>query len=86
MHINSVACKVRRMSLVDNVNINQDGGTSAAFDINVQVEVKDVVGDNLVPETEYDENSVDDKGISLEKVKNIKCLCWGAGNKGCTIN
>ena len=74
------------MSLVDNDNINQDGGTSAAFDINVQVEVKDVVGDNLVPETEYDENSVDDKGISLEKVKNIKCLRWGAGNKGCTIN
>ena len=74
------------MSLVDNDNINQDGGTSAAFDINVQVEVKDVVGDNLVPETEYDENSVDDKGISLEKVKNIKCRCWGAGNKGCTIN
>ena len=84
--MNSIACKVRRMSLVDNDNINQDGGTSAAFDINVQVEVKDVVGDNLVPETEYDENSVDDKGISLEKVKNIKCLCWGAGNKGCTIN
>ena len=35
------------MSLVDNDNINQDGGTSAAFDINVQVEVKDVVGDDL---------------------------------------
>ena len=48
--------------------------------------MKDVVGDNLVPETEYDENSVEDKGMSLEKVKNIKCLCWGAGNKGCTIN
>ena len=74
------------MSLVDNMNINQDGGTSAAFDINVQVEVKDVVGDNLVLETEYDENSVEDKGISLEKVKNIKFPCWGAGNKGCTIN
>ena len=48
------------MSLVDNVNINQDGGTSAAFDMNDEVEVKenpDVVEDNLVPETESGENS-----------------------------
>ena len=32
---------VRRMSLVDNVNIKQDGGTSAAFDMNDEVEVKE---------------------------------------------
>ena len=46
------ASKVRQMSLEDNVNINQDEGTSAAFDMNEKVEVKenpDVAGDNLVP-------------------------------------
>ena len=54
------ASKVRQMSLEDNVNINQDEGTSAAFDMNEKVEVKenpDVAGDNLVPETESEENS-----------------------------
>ena len=57
--VDSIASKVRRMSLVDNVNINQDGGTPAAFDINDKVELKEnpaVVGDNLVPETESEEN------------------------------
>ena len=28
IHMDSIASKVRWMSLVDNVNINQDGGTS----------------------------------------------------------
>ena len=48
------------MSLVDNVNINMDGGTSAAFDTNGKVEIKEnshVVGNNLVPETEFEGNS-----------------------------
>ena len=48
------------MSLVDNLSIRQDGGTSAAFDMNDKVEMKenpDEVGDNLVPETEFKENS-----------------------------
>ena len=60
IHADSIASKVRRMSLLDNVNISMDGGTSAAFDTNYKVEVKnnsDVVGDNLVPETESEENS-----------------------------
>ena len=60
IHADSIASKVRRMSLLDNVNISMDGGTSVAFDTNYKVEVKnnpDVVGDNLVPETESEENS-----------------------------
>ena len=42
------------------MSISQDGGTSAAFDMNDKVEVKenpDKVRDNLVPETEFKENS-----------------------------
>ena len=48
------------MSLVDNVNINHDGRTFAAFDMHDKVEVKenpDAVRDNLVQETESEENS-----------------------------
>ena len=59
-HMDSLASKFRRMSLVDNLSISQDGGTSAAFDMNDKVEVKenpDKVRDNLVPETEFKENS-----------------------------
>ena len=54
------ASKIRRTSLVHNVNINQGGMTSATFDMNGKVEVKeilDVVEDNLVPETESEESS-----------------------------
>ena len=54
------ASKIRRTSLVHNVNINQGGRTSATFDMNGKVEVKeilDVVEDNLVPETESEESS-----------------------------
>ena len=48
------------MSLVDNVNINHDGRTFAAFDMHDKVEVKetpDAVRDNLVQETESEENT-----------------------------
>ena len=66
------------MSLVDNVNINEDGGTSATFDMNDKVEVKenpDVVGDNLVPETESEENSGRRQRELTEKGKEYKmCL------------
>ena len=41
VHMDSIASKVRRMSLADNVNINQDAGTSAAFHMNDKVEVKE---------------------------------------------
>ena len=34
IHTDSIASKVRQMSLVDNMNINMDGGTSAAFNMN----------------------------------------------------
>ena len=54
------ASKIRRTSLVHNVNINQGGRTSATFDMNGKVEVKeipDVVEDNLVPETESEGSS-----------------------------
>ena len=63
------------MSLVDNVNINQDGGTSATFDMNDKIEVKenpDVVGDNLVPETESEENSGRRQRKLTEKGKEYK--------------
>ena len=59
IHVDSIASKVKPTSLVDNVNINQDGGTSAVFDMNDKVKVRenpDVVGDNLVPKTESKEN------------------------------
>ena len=55
-----IASKIRRTSLVHNVNINQGGRTSATFDMNGKVEVKeipDVVENNLVPETESEANS-----------------------------
>ena len=60
IHVDSTEKKVRRMSLVDNVNINHDGRTFAAFYVNDKVEVKenpDAVRDNLVQETESEENS-----------------------------
>ena len=60
IHVDSTEKKVRRMSLVDNVNINHDGRTFAAFDMHDKVEVKenpDAVRDNLVQETESEENS-----------------------------
>ena len=58
--MDSTEKKVRRMSLVDNVNINHDGRAFAAFDMHDKVEVKenpDAVRDNLVQETESEENS-----------------------------
>ena len=67
--MDSIASKVRRMSLVDNVNISQDGRTYAAFDMNDKVELKespDVAGENLK------KTVVEEKGSSLKKVKNIK--------------
>ena len=60
IHVDSTEKKVRGMSLVDNVNINHDGRTFAAFYMNDKVEVKenpDAVRDNLVQETESEENS-----------------------------
>ena len=41
IHMDSIARKVRRMSLVDSANINQDGGTSATFHMNDKVEGKE---------------------------------------------
>ena len=41
IHLDSIASTVRRISLVDNVNINQDGMTSATFDMNDKAEVKE---------------------------------------------
>ena len=41
------------------MNINQNGGTYAAFDMNDRVDMKenpDIVGDSLVPERESEEN------------------------------
>ena len=75
IHMDSIASKVRRMSLVNNVNIDQGGGTSAAFDMNDKVEVKenpDLVGDNLVPETESGENSGRRQRQLTEKGKEYK--------------
>ena len=89
IHMDSIASKVKRMSLVDNVNINQDGGTSAVFDMNDKVEVKgnpDVAGDNLVPETESEENSGRRQRKLTKKSKRYEIFCWKVENKGCTIN
>ena len=77
IHMDSIASKVKRMSLVDNVNIHQDGGTSAVFDMNDKVEVKgnpDVAGDNLVPETESEENSGRRQRKLTKKDKEYKIL------------
>ena len=41
IHMDSIVSKVRRMSLVDSWNINQDGGTSAALHMNDKVEAKE---------------------------------------------
>ena len=56
--------------------------------MNGNIEVKghpDVVGDHLLPETEYEENSGQRQRQLTEKGKEYKISCWEVENKGCTI-